>query len=1125
MAFPRGSTRRAALLPAALAVLAGGALGARPVHAQVDARMLRQPTVSSTQIAFVYGGDIWVMPKNGGTAVRLTSAKGEESFPRFSPDGSLIAFTGNYDGNQDVYVMPSTGGEPRRLTYHPGPDRMVAWYPDGKSILFASPRTSETNRYNKLFKVAVTGGQPVQLPMPYGEFASVARDGKTLAYLPEAVDSRTWKRYRGGWAPDIWLFDLEKGTARNVTHDDANDAQPMWHDSTLYFLSDRGANERGNLWAYDTKKDAFRQVTDFGDFDVKYPSIGPSDIVFQKGDGMYLLDLATGQAKEVPVKLVTDKSTLRPHAENVGGAIANGGISPTGKRAVFEARGDVFTVPAEEGLVRDLTSTSGAAERTPAWSPDGRSVAYFSDRTGEYELTVRNADGTGEEKTLTKLGAGFRYQPFWSPDSRQLAFIDQAMNIKVYSFATGQVTQVDKALTYSEGNLRAFTVSFSPDSRWMAYARDLDNQNDAIFLYDTRAGKRYQATSGYFNDSRPSFDPDGKYLYFLSGRTLTPAYSDIDNTWVYPNTTNLVAVPLRRDVVSPLAPRNDEEPTAADKTKPGAAKVDSTQRKAKETLAAAAPAPKPVPSVEIDLADFERRAVVLPPAPGNLGNLQAISGKVLYSRRPRTGSADTTSAIVYYDLNDRDEKTVLADVGGFDVSADGKKLLVLKGRNFFITDIKPGIKPEKPLATAQMVATVDPQAEWHQIFDDAWRIERDYFYDPGMHGVDWNAMRKQYGKLIDDAVTRWDVNFVLGELIAELNSSHTYVGGGDQPEDAPRRTVGLLGADVALENGAFRIKKIVDGGPWDSEVRSPLREAGANIKEGDYVLAVNGTPLDMTEEFYAAFQGTAKSAVALTVNSTPSRAGSRVVLVKTLDDDSRLRNLAWIEANRQRVDEATHGRVGYVYVPNTGRDGQTELVRQFRAQFNKDGLVIDERFNSGGQIPDRFVELLNRPVTNYWKIRDGSDWQWPQIANAGPKAMLINGWSGSGGDAFPYYFKKAGLGPLVGRRTWGGLIGISGTPSLIDGGNVTAPSFAIYSTSGEWIIESHGVDPDIDVVDDPALMAKGVDPQLERAIQEVSKSLETAPKRPKPPAYPKRIPTLRADAAANGGNGGSPKSP
>lgn len=1072
--------------------------------AQIDARMLRQPAVSATQIAFVYGGDIWIMPKAGGTAERLTTAKGEESFPRFSPDGTLIAFTGNYDGNQDVYVMPVVGGEPTRLTYHPAPDRMVAWYPDGQSILFASSRTSETNRYNKLFKVSKNGGQPTVLPMPYGEFASIASDGKTLAYLPEAVDARTWKRYRGGWAPDIWTFDLATGASRNITHDVANDAQPMWHNSTLYFLSDRGANERGNIWAYDPAKDSFRQVTNMSEYDIKYPSIGPSDIVFQSGSRMYRLDLSNEQVSEVPVRLVTDKATLKPRAENVGSAIVSAGISPTGQRAVFEARGDVFTVPAENGLVRALTSSSASAERTPSWSPDGKSIAYFSDKSGEYELTVRNADGTGEERTLTKLGPGFRYRPFWSPDSKQLAFIDQTQTIHIYSIPSGKDQAIDHAMTFTQGNFVGFTPRWSADSRWLAYARDVENTHNAIFLFDTRNDTRHQVTSGYFDDNSPAFDPDGKYLYYLSGRTLEPVYSDLDNTWIYPNSTNIVAVPLRRDVASPLAPRNDEEPAAADATKPGTEKVDSTQKKAKETLAAALPTPKPPPKpVEIDVADFERRGVVLPPKPGNYGDLQAVSGQVLYSRGPRAGASDSTTTIVAYDLNAREEKTVLEDVKSFVVSANGAKMLVQKDKDYFITDAKPAQKLGKKLATAEMVAPVDPMAEWHQIFNDAWRIERDFFYDPGMHGVDWNAMRTQYGKLIDDASTRWDVSFVLGELIAELNSSHTYNGGGEV-ENPPRRDVGLLGADFALENGAYRIKKIIDGGAWDSEVRSPLLEAGSNIKEGDYILAVNGTPIDTSKDPYAAFQGMANEIVALSVNDKPSLTGARVVLVKTLASEERLRNLAWIEANRLHVDKESNGRIGYIYVPNTGVQGQTELVRQFRAQFNKEGLIVDERFNSGGQIPDRFVEILNRPVTNYWKTREGADWQWPPTAHNGPAAMLINGWSGSGGDAFPFYFKKAGLGPLIGRRTWGGLIGISGTPDLVDGGNVTAPTFAIYSTDGKWIIESHGVDPDIDVVDDPSQMARGIDPQLERAIQEVMSAVQRMPKRTAPPAYTKR---------------------
>ena len=1049
--------------------------------AQVDARMLRLPTVSATHIAFVYGGDIWVMPKSGGTAERLTTARGEESFPHFSPDGSTIAFTGDYDGNQDVYTIPTSGGEPKRITYHPAPDRVVAWYPDGKSLLIASARTSEVVRYNKLFKVSKDGGLLTPLPMPYGEFASFSPDAKTIAYMPASVDNRTWKRYRGGWAPDIWTFDLTTGAAKNITHDPASDGQPMWHGSTLYFLSDRGKNLRNNIWAYDTGKNTFRQVTNFSDYDVKYPSNGPNDIVFQAGSRMYLLDLVTEKFTEVPVKIVTDRSTLRPHAQDVFAEISYRDISPTGKRALFEAHGDVFTVPAENGITMDLTNTSTAAERTPAWSPDGKSIAYWSDKTGEYELTIRPADGTGDERTVTKLGAGFRYTPFWSPDSKKIAFIDQAMRIQYVVVDSGTVKQVDKALTWLHGPLVGFEAHWSSDSRWITYDRDLPNGNNAIFIFDTKTGEKHQVTSGYFQDNSPVFDPDGKYLFFYSGRAFNPAYSDFDGTWIYANSTRIVAVPLRKDVPSLLAPRNDQETVAA--PKPDSAAKPATP-----------PAP-PSKDVVIDFTDFERRAEVLPPLAGNYGALRAVSGRILYQRGPRTGALPGgPTPIVSFDFTDRDEKTITDNAQGFDVSSDGKKILTRNGPNYYIIDIRPGQALTKPLVLAGMSMTVDPVAEWHQIFNDAWRVERDYFYDPNMHGVDWNLMRTRYGTLMNDAVSRWDVNFVLGELIAELNASHTYVQGG-QVETGPVRGVGVLGADYTLENGAYRISKIVDGGQWDSEVRSPLRQAGANINEGDYLLAVNGKPIDITKEPAAAFDGLANVIVSITVNTKPSLDGSRVVLVRTMTfpAELRLRNLAWIEDNRKRVEKATNGRVGYVFVPSTGIDGQTELVRQYRAQIDKEGLIIDERFNSGGQIPDRFVELLNRPRTNYWKIRDGVDWPWPQQSQDGPKAMLINGWSGSGGDAFPFYFKQAGLGPLIGTRTWGGLIGISGTPTFVDGGSVTAPTFGIYSKTGEWIIESHGVDPDIAVVDDPALMAKGGDPQLERAIKEVMAAVEKAP--------------------------------
>ncbi len=697
--------------------------GARAT-AQVDARMLREPTVSATQIAFVYGGDIWIMPKSGGTAQRLTTARGEESFPKFSPDGSTIAFTADYDGNDEVYTIPAIGGEATRLTYHPGVDRVVAWYPDGQSLLIASNRASETNRYDKLFKISKTGGLPVVLPVPYGEFASFSPDARTIAYLPEAVDARTWKRYRGGWAPDIWTFDLVTHASKNITHDDANDAQPMWHGSTLYFLSDRGRNERGNIWAYDTKTEKFRQITEFDDFDVKYPSLGPSDIVFQAGDRMYLLDLSTEKMHEVPVRVVTDRASLRPFERDVSSEIASAMLSPTGKRAGFEAHGDVFTVPAENGAIRDLTQTSNAAERTPAWSPDGKLVAYWSDKTGEYELAVRNADGSGEERTVTKLGPGFRYQPTWSPDSRKIAFIDQTMRIHVVDLAAGQVANVDKALNWQHGQLSNFRVSWSSDSRWMAYSRDLPNGQNAIFIYDARAGGApKQVTSGYYNDRAPSFDPDGKYLYFLSGRSFNPSYSDLDNGWAYVNSTNVVvATAAGRRSVAARAPERRGSRRSSECADGHAGREGSRHEGRRHRLRR--------------LRAPGRSAAG---GAGQLLGLVALSGRVLYRRGTRTGAANGPTPIVSFELADREEKTVVDNALGFVTSADGKKLLVRSAQDWYIVDAKPAQKLEKKLNLSSMSMTIDPSAEWHQIFNDAWRVERDYFYDPDMHGVDWNV--------------------------------------------------------------------------------------------------------------------------------------------------------------------------------------------------------------------------------------------------------------------------------------------------------------------------------------------------------------------------------------------------
>ena len=1100
-------------------------VAASSARAQVDARMFRYPAVSATQIAFTYAGDIWLAPKAGGTAVRLSSPPGEEGFARFSPDGTRIAYSADYDGNLDVYVVSANGGQPLRLTHHPANNRVIGWHPDGKRVLFASGRESGRQRYNQFYLVSVDGGLPEKLPVPYGEFGAFSPDGQQFVYMPMSQDFRNWKRYRGGWAPDLWLFDLKTYAARNLTNNPANDAQPMWHGNTLYFLSDRGANERNNIWAMDMASGRTHQVTQFADFDITFPSVGPDALVFQAGGRLYLLDLATEKYAEVPIRVVTDEATLRPKIAKAERLIDGAAVSPTGKRGVFGARGDILTIPAEHGAVLNLTRTSGVAERYPEWSPDGKTIAYWSDKSGEYELTLRPADGSGAEKKVTALGPGFRYRPQWSPDSKKIAFIDQAMKMHIYDIAANRVVDVDKSPQWiAHPGLEAFRFRWSPDSRWLTYSRQADALNGAVFLYDTKASKLTQATTGYLNDTQPVFDPEGKYLFYASDRSFDPVYGSFDSSWTYANPTLLVAVPLRKDVKSPLAARNDDENPAIDtdkkpdEKKPDEKKPDdkkSDDKKADEKKAdeksptkddadkpAATPAPK---NVDIDLDGFESRAVVLPPKAGNYAELQAVKGKLLYRRQPRSGSNDDKAPIVYFDFDEREEKTILDDSDGFQVTFDGKKIMVVSKRKWAIVDVKEKQKLDKPMNTADVEVPVDPRAEWRQMFMDTYRFERDFFYDPNMHGVDWAGLRDRYLKLLGDAVTRWDVDWVIGEFLGELNSSHTYHGGGDV-EQSIHRSVGMLGVDWELANGAYRIKRIIRGGPWDSGVASPLDEPGVNVKEGEYVLAVNGMPLDPKSDPWASFADLGKKTVVLTVNSTPSMTKARQVVVTCLDDETELRFRNWIEDRRQIVDKATGGKVGYIYVQSTGTDAQNELMRQFMAQWKKDALIIDERWNSGGQIPDRFIELLNRPILAYWAVRDGANQQWPPVAHRGTQVMLINGWSGSGGDAFPFYFREAGLGPLIGTRTWGGLIGISGAPDLADGGGVTVPTFRMFDPKGQWFAEGHGVEPDIQVDEDPQQIAKGNDTQLARAIKEAMDRVGKQSPAPARPAYERRIP-------------------
>ncbi len=1059
-------------------------------QAQVNARMLQYPDVSHDKITFEYAGDIWVVAKKGGVAHRLSSPKGAEYLPKFSPDGKTIAFSGNYDGNIDVFVIPTEGGIPKRLTNHPLTDRLLDWAPDGKHLLFASSRKSGRQRYNQIYEISVDGGLPRRLPVPYGEFGTLSPDGEWIAYTPRTRLFRTWKRYRGGMATDIYLFNLQTFESENITNEPANDELPMWHGDKIYFLSDRGKNERFNIWSYDLKTKKFEQITFFENYDVHFPSMGPEDIVFEAAGKLYLYNFALGKYHQVKIKVVTDNITLLPVKKKVNKYIKNATISPHGKRVIVEARGELFSLPAKKGPVYDITNSSGVAERFPAFSPDGKKVAFWSDKTGEYELTVVDLKNPRQQRTLTNTKEKFKYNLYWSPDGKKIAFVDNAMRIRYYDFDKEEIIDVDKGLYMYEGELENFRVSWSKDSRWLAYARGLDNQHRAIFIYDTENGVRRQVTSGFYSDSQPSFDPNGKYLYYLTQRTFRPLYSSVDNTFIYPNATNIAIVPLTEKIASPFLPQNDTVEVKKEKK----SKKDKKKKEGE------------IAEVKIDFEGFERRAELIGIPPGNYGNLRAAEGKPIYVRYPNTGSEKSESVIKYYDLKDKKEKTIVSGAGAFEISADGKKLLVSKGASLYIMDIKPKQKLKNKLRTSEMTMTIDPRKEWHQIFTDAWRLERDFFYDPNMHGVDWNAIRERYGKLLNDVVTRWDLNYLIGEMIGEISSSHTYRGGGDT-EEAKHISVGMLGVDWAVEDGYFKVAKIIEGAPWDIVGVSPLKQPGIDFKEGEYILAVNGIPLDVSHEPYAAFEGLAFKTVELTVNDKPSFEGARKIFVKpfSITNETELRHNAWVEKNRKFVDSLSHGQVGYIYVPNTSTDGQNDLFRQFLAQIDKKGLIIDERFNSGGQIPDRFVELLNRKPLAFWAVRDGKNWQWPPYANFGPKVMLINGWSGSGGDAFPDFFRKEKIGKIVGMRTWGGLIGISGIPSLIDNGYLTVPTFRMYNPDGTWFKEGHGVDPDILVVDNPTELAKGIDPQLKRGVEEVLLEIKTTPNPyPKQPPYEKR---------------------
>ncbi|EMS34219.1 Tricorn protease like protein [Mariniradius saccharolyticus AK6] len=1061
-----------------------------PSLGQINAKLMRYMDVSDSQIAFVYGGDIWLVAKEGGMATQLTNSPGEESWPRFSPDGKSIAFSASYNGNLDVYTMPVTGGVPTRVTYKSFPDRMIDWHPDGKRLLIGSTGELGGRRLlNQFFLVGKEGGFPEKLPLPYGELASFSPDGKQLAYITKITENYPFKRIRSGNNSDILIYDVASNKVENITNRIAIDGKPAWSGNTVYFLSDENPDMRLNVWAYDTKTKAMSQLTNFKDFDVSFLSASEKDLVFEMGGDLYLMDLASRNYKKIDVRVISDLSVEIPQLKDVSKSVANMTVSPDGKRVVLQARGELFNVPAKEGFTMNMTQSSGALDHSPAWSPDGKTVAYWSDQSGEYEIYLQASQGSQEPKKLTNRKSGFGYTLHWSPDSKKIAFLDEKYDISIVDVASGQIKKAGN--TYwivGHGGAPSFPINWSPDSKYLAFTIGQENANQAIHIYDTASEKLTKATSGFYEDLSPVFSKDGKYLFFQTNRNMESIYSDLgDGTWVYSNTTQLGAISLTKATASILPPKNDTISIASDK-KPEEKKANGVQ-------------------VNIDFDGLESRIVLLPAKPGNFGKMAAIEDKLIYMRYPRTGSGETGGTLVFYDIKEREEKTILDKVNNYTVTADGKSILVSSNGQYAVIAANAGQKMEKTVPTNGLVMNWVAREEWNQIFNDTWRRYRDFFYDPNMQGVDWEDMRKRYGALIKDARTRWDITNIQSNMQAELAAGHTYTNGGDTESVTPILT-GFLGIKWAKEGDRYKIGRIVKPASWNTEVRSPFDRPGVEVKEGDYIIAVNGIKLDPNKDPYAAFEGLSGKTVSLTIgqksgNSEVSK--DIVITCLTPAEESNLIYLEWIENNRKMVEKLSDGQLGYIYMSNTAGDGQRELITMYYGQLDKKGFIIDERFNGGGQLADRFMELLLRPVVYNLHWRNGRDHTNPIKANTGPMGMLINGWAGSGGDGLPWAFKVLKAGPVVGENTLGILVGPATGHQLIDGGGITVPDARLYDNAGHWFWEGEGVSPDIVVWDDPNVIMQGRDPQMERVVQEVVKLIPSKPSKMTPaPAYEDR---------------------
>ncbi len=1060
------------------------------VMAQISAKLMRYMDVSETQITFVYGGDIWIAPKNGGTAVQLTSSPGEESWPKFSPNGKEIAYTASYNGNSDVYVIPVNGGIPARVTWNSFSDRLIDWYPDGKQLLFASARENGMGRLNQFYSVDKNGGLPVKLKIPYGELATFSSDGNQLAYITKITENYPFKRYRGGLTSDILIYDFKTNKTERITNNEVNDGKPAWAGDKVYFLSDRDENMRLNIWEYDTKSKKQKQVTKYEDFDISFLSAGPSELVYEMGGDLYLMSLSDQQSRKVAINVISDLSVEMPTIKDVSKSINYASAGPEGKRIVFEARGELFNVPEKEGFTLNLTRSSGAFDQSPAWSPDGKTIAYWSDKSGEYEIYLQDSEGKEEARKLTKRGKGFGYRLFWSPDSKMLAFIDETNTIYVIDVENGNTTLAGNT-RWNEGHGSRFgyPISWSPDSKWITFTEMLDNANRAIFVYNIEDKKKTQITSSFYNDLYPVFSADGKYLFYLTNRSMTATYSDMDDgTWIYPNATQIASIALKATTPSLLEEKND---TVAIKVEKKDDKEEDNEAKKEEKAEAKEDSKDEGVKVEIDFDNIESRLILLPPKAGNISALIPFEDKLIYLRRPNTGSGERSSSLHYFDLKEREEKEVMGNVNSVSATSDGKSMLVRSGSNYGIIKPAPGQKVEKPIPTDGLEMELVPKEEWKELFMDTWRRHRDFFYDPNMHQLDWEGIRDRYMKLIDDARTRWDITNLQLNMVAELSAGHTYAGGGDT-ENAPSRGNGFLGIDWEKDGDLYRIKRIVRPAEWDTEVRSPFDQPGVEVKEGTYILSVNGVQLDPKKDPYAAFEGLSGKTVSLKISSTGKDEDAKDQVIKCLSSgqESQLRYLEWMENNRKMVDKLSDGKLGYIYMSNTSSRGQLELVRMFYGQLDKKGFVLDERWNGGGQLADRFLELLQRPVTYNLHWRHGRDHTNPVKTNTGPVGMLINGWAGSGGDGLPWAFQELKAGPIVGERTLGILIGPATGHQLIDGGFITVPGARLYDNDGHWFWEGEGVRPDIEVWDDPNILMQGRDPQMEKLVEVLMESVK-----------------------------------